>query len=184
MLFNRLAGSLHRQDWPSVFVELGIVVVGILLALQVENWNQDRREVAEAAVWREQIIEDLKQTRFEMNARLNYNAQALEFAKQALAGLQASDPVDVNEAWRVVRGAFQASQISPFQLTGATFREVQNAGGLRRVADPVTLRALTHLYDVSAYDFELVSGGLPPYRDLIRQLTPWSLQDYIWGAGC
>jgi len=48
----------------------------------------------------------------------------------------------------------------------------------------VTLRALTHLYDVSAYDFELVSGGLPPYRDLIRQLTPWSLQDYIWGAGC
>ncbi len=184
MIFNRLAGSLHRQDWPSVFVELGIVVVGILLALQVENWNQDRREVAEAAVWREQIIEDLKQTRYEMNARLNYNAQALEFAKQALAGLKASGPVDANEAWRVVRGAFQASQISPFQLTGATFREVQNAGGLRRVANPETLRALTHLYDVSAYDFELVSGGLPPYRDLIRQLTPWSLQDYIWGAGC
>ena len=55
------------------------------LALQVENWNQDRREVAEAAVWREQIIEDLKQTRFEMNARLNYNAQALELKLPAIS---------------------------------------------------------------------------------------------------
>lgn len=184
MILNRLATSLRRHDWPSVAVELGIVVVGILVALQVENWNQDRRDMAEAEVWREQIILDLKQTLFELGARQSYNAQALEYGKQALAGLQSSDPVDADEAWRIVRGAFQAGQISPFQITGPTFREVQSAGGLRRLADAATLRALTELYDVSAYDFELVSGGLPPYRDLIRQLTPWVLQDYMWGGGC
>jgi hypothetical protein len=131
VILNRLSGSLRRHDWPSVVVELAIVVIGILLALQVDNWNQERREAAEARVWRA-----------------------------------------------------QTGQILPFQLTGPTFREVQNAGGLRRVADSETLSALISLYDVSAYDFELINGGRPPYRDFIRQLTPWAIQSYIWSADC
>jgi hypothetical protein len=184
VILNRLSGSLRRHDWPSVVVELAIVVIGILLALQVDNWNQERREAAEARVWRAQIVEDLERTRFELTVRRNYNAQALVFAEQALAGLQSSDPLDPSQAWGIVLGAFQAGQISPFQLTGPTFREVQNAGALRRVADSETLSALISLYDVSAYDFELINGGRPPYRDFIRQLTPWAIQSYIWSADC
>ena len=33
-------------------------------------------------------------------------------------------------------------------------------------------------------DFELVSGGLPKYRALIRERTPWPIQNHIWNSNC
>jgi hypothetical protein len=43
-----LASRLRAYDWIAAVIELVIVVVGILIALQVSNWNQDRVEHARA----------------------------------------------------------------------------------------------------------------------------------------
>lgn len=42
MILRRLAQSLRRQDWVTVVLEIGIVVLGVFLGIQVANWNQDR----------------------------------------------------------------------------------------------------------------------------------------------
>ncbi len=39
---------LRRHNWTASLFELVIVVVGIVLALQVTNWNQDRLDRARA----------------------------------------------------------------------------------------------------------------------------------------
>lgn len=53
MMVKQLATQLRSRDWLSVFVEIGIVIVGILIALQLDNWNQDRKANAQADVWRD-----------------------------------------------------------------------------------------------------------------------------------
>ncbi len=71
MIIQRFVIAIRRQDWFQVFVELLIVVVGIFLGLQVDDWNNDREdrvqegiylerlhsEVLEALAYREQVFE-------------------------------------------------------------------------------------------------------------------------------
>ena len=42
MLSRRFATALKRQDWVTVFIEFALVLVGVLSALQLNNWNAER----------------------------------------------------------------------------------------------------------------------------------------------
>ncbi len=44
MILRRIATSLKRQDWVTVLIEFVLVILGILIALQLDNWNQARLE--------------------------------------------------------------------------------------------------------------------------------------------
>jgi len=184
MVFQRVARSLKQQAWSSLFLELLVVVFGILIALQVDNWNEHRKRVAEAQEWRTHILVDLQASRSELQGRVDYFQAALRFGENALVKLQSNRPLSADEAWDVVLGAFQAGQIWPYQLTGPSYREAQNAGGMGLVGDETLLTALAELYDVIAHDFELVTGGLPKYREMIRERMAWPIQEHIWDADC
>jgi hypothetical protein len=43
MILRRLAEVFRRQDWIAVLLEVLIVVVGIFVGLQVNDWNEDRK---------------------------------------------------------------------------------------------------------------------------------------------
>ena len=184
MILKRLADALRRQDWFVVLLEVAILVVGILIALEVQNWNDARLAREEAADWRRQILADLNQTRFDIEGRQQYNSEALAFGEEALALMVDGSVLNEASAWTLVLGAFQAGQIWPYQLTGPAFRQAQSAGGLGHVAESEVIVTLSYLYDVTAHDLELVSGGLPRYREMIRERLDWPLQEYIWDADC
>jgi hypothetical protein len=79
MILKRLAEAIREQNWFTVVLEVMIVVVGIFIGLQVDDWNEDRKERAE-----EQII--LENLRIEIDNNIeSYRAtsEALE-AEQAL----------------------------------------------------------------------------------------------------
>ena len=42
MIFRRLAHAIREQNWFIVVLEVAIVVVGILIGLEVDDWNQRR----------------------------------------------------------------------------------------------------------------------------------------------
>ena len=44
MILRRLAEGVRQQDWFTVVVEVLIVVVGIFLGLQVDDWNEARKD--------------------------------------------------------------------------------------------------------------------------------------------
>lgn len=52
MILHRLASAIREQNWATVAIELFIVVLGVFLGLQANNWNEAR--VAEHR--REQIV--------------------------------------------------------------------------------------------------------------------------------
>lgn len=47
MILRRLADSIKGQNWSTVVLEVLIVVVGIFIGLQVDDWNQARKEANE-----------------------------------------------------------------------------------------------------------------------------------------
>lgn len=44
MIFRRIASALKRQEWATVFIEFALVVAGVLVALQVDNWAETRAD--------------------------------------------------------------------------------------------------------------------------------------------
>lgn len=46
MILQRLATSIRKQDWFTVFIETLIVVLGVFLGIQLGNWNEARADRA------------------------------------------------------------------------------------------------------------------------------------------
>ena len=44
MILRRLVTALRRQSWLTLVLELAVVVVGIFLGLQVDSWNDARKD--------------------------------------------------------------------------------------------------------------------------------------------
>jgi len=180
--------SLSKQKYAKYIGyavgEILLIVVGILIALQLDNWNQNRKATAQADIWRAAIIDDLRSTQRSLEWRIDYYEQALDFAEAALPALQNHEPLSAEQSWGIVLGAFQAGQIMPFRVSGPTYREVQAAGGLDSIGSRTALTKLANYYEVTANDVEVISGGSPPYRDMIREKMPWPLQRYIWDSNC
>lgn len=184
MIIDQVTRSLRARDWTSVVVEIVIVIVGILVALQLDNWNQNRKAEAQAEIWRAAIIEDLRSTQRNLEWRIDYYEQALAFAETTLPALQDDAPVTAEQGWNIVLGAFQAGQIMPFRVDGPTYREVQAEGALSSVAGRDVLTKLATYYEIVSNDVEVISGGSPPYRDMIREKMPWPIQRHIWASNC
>lgn len=71
MILHRIASALKRQQWSQVIIEVLIVVVGIFIGLQVDDWNSDREErVTERAY--------LSRLHSEVMQNLSFNADNFE----------------------------------------------------------------------------------------------------------
>lgn len=60
MIVKRVAERLRSQDWAAVAIEIAVVVVGILLALQVDQWASDRAERAREHAYLDRLADDLR----------------------------------------------------------------------------------------------------------------------------
>lgn len=61
MILRRLANAITAQNWFTVVLEVLIVVVGIFIGLQVDEWNKGRIEQKEISEFAHALIKDLEQ---------------------------------------------------------------------------------------------------------------------------
>ncbi|MBT8141668.1 MAG: hypothetical protein HKN88_05670 [Gammaproteobacteria bacterium] len=93
MLFRRIKAHIEKENWFAVFLDFLIVVVGILLAFQITNWNEDwvdsKRESQILAAIQKDLLTDQKvlNTGIEM-ANLNINVGNYLLSKAGLASIQ------------------------------------------------------------------------------------------------
>ena len=60
MILRRIASSLKKHDWSSALLEVLIVVVGIFIGLQVDDWNQARKDRIDEQQFFERLHEDVQ----------------------------------------------------------------------------------------------------------------------------
>ncbi len=156
MILRRIAAAFRRQDWFTVVVEILIVVLGVFLGLQVNNWNETRLEHARER----QILIGLH----EDFAKLELSVvRGVEFHKRAFAGLQAiSDALENGELPEADRPSFEdglryATRNAVSATVSGTLAEVISTGQLGLLRDKELRRALTEYeaYKESAKEAKL-----------------------------
>ena len=180
MILQRIASALRRQDWATVFIELVVVVVGLLLGLELNNWANDLKDRRQVEEYYAQLILDLE-TDIETGesgietADRNIAMGELVYRAATQEGL---DEVDESELARalVIAGFTER----PF-VTRHTYDELISTGSLRLIKDTEIKRALRSYYahaDFARQWDELIQHEQMRYRDAIRGiLTP---EQMLW----
>ena len=150
MILQRLATSIRKQDWFTVGIETLIVIFGVFIGLQVNNWNEARRDRIQAETSRERLIADLR-------ADLD-------------DALRSDPPETVDETWRFVRDSWIAGGEWPFAPSAQIYKELQNAGDLDLIAGGSMQRRLRDYYEDSAHEIEISLTFRSAYADLVHQL--------------
>ena len=180
MNVSKLGMRLRTYDWTAAFIELVIVVVGILIALEVSNWNQNRQDQARADGYYRRIHADLSTDGKSFGTTLAYWGRVSGYGRGAIAYGESGQLVD-GSAWKTVLAYYQASQTLPFVPSDASFTEMRSAGELGLIADERLRGRLEDYYSMSGIGGEsIIRQQDPAYRKQVRGLTPWPVQQYIW----
>src|SRR5687768_4213515 len=67
---ERILAAMRARDWTGIAIEFSVVTLGVLLAFQIDQWAQDRRQAREERqflerMWRE-TAEAIKETEWAM----------------------------------------------------------------------------------------------------------------------
>jgi hypothetical protein len=180
MAASRLIARLREHDWLAVGIELAVVVFGILIALQVGDWNQARLDRARAHDYYARIHAELLADRNHMRTTLAFWDQVSVYGQAAVAHGETGALVDGSE-WKTLLAYYQASQTMPFVETDSAYAEMRGAGELGLVADQSLRARLAGYYSLSGIGGQsIIHDQDPPYRGEVRGMTPWPVQQYIW----
>lgn len=137
-----LAGGRLRQYIPYAIGEIVLVVIGILIALQINNLNEDRnRRQQEADIYRairQQVIED----RRELEGVIGFNKYLTQTHERANAIISARD-TSKTDSLAVM--AMLLSQYSDFHRDARIYGNLAVTGQLGLLENPEIPRALQRL---------------------------------------
>lgn len=179
MVIRRIREHVAAHNWFAVTVDLAIVVLGVFLGTQANNWNLARLERAAAAEYRSQIIEDLKDNESDMASRKVYYETVRAHALAALSALES--PV-LPRGEQFVIDAYQASQVWLRPLLRTGYDEMTGAGLTHGIGDHATRSRLTTYYTQSK-QFDATALSSTAYRERLRRAMPYQVQQAI-RQGC
>jgi hypothetical protein len=164
MLLSRLSESLKRQDWFTVWLEIFAVIFGVLGALQVNNWNEDRIERKEEREYILRLQADIDTSISTSLAAIEYMEKHAARASVVLKSLD-SCSLDADDKLDFANGLFQLGKVVPPYMADGTLQEMRSTGKMA-VLQSVTLRGALN---------DLLSGRgyvLSFFGNLLNRVTP------------
>ncbi|MEQ9317155.1 MAG: hypothetical protein RLN72_14980, partial [Henriciella sp.] len=142
MILRRLSQHVKDQNWFAVALDFLIVVIGVLLAIQIANWNDARIERALSkeymASFREDLMADQRMLQTEIEARQKQHDDAL-----TVLGFYEGDGLEPNDFFKAYYAALFARNTRPNRNT---MDELLNSGSLRLIRDTAIRSRLLDLY--------------------------------------
>ena len=135
-LFRRIRKDLFLETQSSKFLlyalsEIFLVVLGILIALQINNWNEERIEQREISRFAQALVDDLEQDR--VMAKLVIGdmeslVEQVDDLENYVAG-KTVDQLDNDELAKRMRLMYYR----PYAWNRSALEQISSAGGLRQI---------------------------------------------------
>lgn len=151
MIGRRVAERLKQHAWFAVGVDLLVVIVGILLALQLDAWAERRDDRRLERVYLQRIVEDLQIERSRMQAAQR-DANARIEAVRLLDEVWADPQLARSEPARVPWALETATWRSFPQINAFVYRELQSTGRLALLRSEALRRSLAEHYTALQHD--------------------------------
>lgn len=175
MVIRRIREHAATHNWFTVAIDLAIVIAGVFLGMQVNNWNENRIERRTAENYRSRLVVELRSNEAQIQQKIAYYESVRRHGIRFLESLR--EPRSALGAQFLV-DAYQLTQVASAPGKRFIFDEMVNAGFVRMLGSEDEQRLAADFYQqLEIYNAQLAES--PPYRDTIRQEMPYEVQAYI-----
>jgi hypothetical protein len=144
---RRFAAALREKRWSHVVIELALLVAGILIALAVDGWIDDRRDARLERQYLELLSRELDRDIKVLEETLAFEeAQA---AASALAYRALRSGVLPEEREAVAEALGQLTARRTLRLGRATYTDLLSTGNLRLIRNPDLRDRIVRLYETT-----------------------------------
>jgi hypothetical protein len=172
VIFHRFSQAIKRQNWFTVILEILIVVVGIFLGLQVDDWNETRKYRQQESVYLAKISDDLTSMRTDLIGKVEAYKGKIQTMTAALHALETCDASE--QAIADVKFTMERYQSTPpIDYLDATYNEMVASGALARIKDQELKRKI-------AFGFSAL-GSLNTTVRSYRTSLP-VIDEIVWGT--
>ncbi len=164
--------------------EILLVVVGILIALQIDNWNDDREEAATLDSYLHSIARNLQSDIEELEELREKRQENLLTRTRVQTLLRKSTPYDVNDVFFFNRSIYFARQTLHFIPDTSGYEALKNSGVLDRLQGQDIERLLSDYYNVVGNTQHLESEFnelIKPFGIQFDLSTLKNVEDFAFG---
>ncbi len=163
------------KRWRWLGIEFLVIALGVLAALFVDTWVEDRENEERAEIYRQRLITDIRRDIANLDAVIEYYSSVRDYGLVTLADLEGEKPLD---EFTLMYAAFNAAEEWAFVLEFSTYNDLQSTGGLA-LLDDVQLRIDLADYHRIGKSRENVWNLPRDYRAAARGIIPNAVQAAI-----
>jgi hypothetical protein len=181
MRVGRLGRHVREQNWLAVGIDLAVVVLGILLAFQIDRWREQRADRAMEVAYIARLVADIETDIPNIRGSLVLAEERLGFAKLLMEAVHNSD-VAMAEPARFLVAVQAASYTNVPVLASYTFEDLRATGNLSRIRSQEIKRAL---YDYYGYDevrrqwMQLALDSEQHYFEIVAGVTDYDQERWV-----
>ena len=155
--------------------EILLVVIGILIALQVNNWNENRTARLSEQIYLQRLTEDLSSDSSNYAWTSNALTEKMDALKRLMLIYNDDLYYETNET-QLLTDLFRGRMLSfahP-QVNVATFEELKNTGNFKQINDRALRSSMNHYYEDRQHAYLRIDSKRldPSYGDVIDQIIP------------
>jgi len=141
MVIRCVTASIRKVDYGALFLEVIVLVLGILLALAADRWNQDRLDAIETA----RIVVRLKSDTARNLAMFKREVPAMQSGLRDLKALYRAlqaGTTDVEDLAQTESAMIRIDVVPSYLLIFAAYEELVSTSRLRQLDDPALVDLL------------------------------------------
>lgn len=141
MLIRRFVVALRQQDWNTVLLELVVVIAGIYLGLQVNQWVEERDLRRKEVEHLQALLIDFNKSVEDLKSAIDYKERQIQDLQELLTkGTAALGEERLDEI--IYRGVYSTNTYVP---TLSALRDLETSGNLSLISDPEIRRGISEL---------------------------------------
>lgn len=140
---RRLSGVFSEMRPAQVVLELALLVLGILIALAVNSWMDDRRSLRLERQYLERLLQDIDRSVAIVRDFVEFEDRQVASGILAYRGLRGADPVDPEVLSTAIS---HLANRRTLWVVRATYQDLLGTGNLRLVRSPEVRDAIVNLY--------------------------------------
>jgi hypothetical protein len=159
--------------------EIVLVVIGILIALQINNWNEERKARRLENVYYCKLLEDVRQDQILLGELRAENDQRIKGSNRAISMLQRDKP-ERKAVLTAIRTAIAKTTFT-FKPSKSAFEDLKSSGNLSILTDIPLKDKLVNYYSVMEGYVDLVDvnsdAAVAMHYDVRRNFREIGLQE-------
>jgi len=172
MILRRFAHAIRAQNWFAVVLEVAVVVLGIFVGLQVNDWNQRRLERESDQRALALFVDELRLMREEASVDVEFvtaSLRDLSLASEIALNCDASD----EERTRLTTAIWGTLNWRVPDVRPSGLAEIGNSGTLARLGNPELSRAVGSIHqNIKSID-DAMNFIAPQYDRAWQMLLPY-----------